>query len=369
MVASDSAAHVAWALGHLGQGAGSPFASVIGQRYQRGAGWLIAVDAAPVIQMAAEDDAPPIELAAMMGVKYIFLEQRAPAGAEENEVTLVFPGARTGMGSWLADAGSGGAAEYLPADALLAGYVSTREPKQLFQEFMALMTRANESFDADLAEVNEKLGAGYLENLTAALGTEAAFALNGFSVNGPAWMMTAVAYNPAVIDSSLRTLMDTVNAELEADEQDKRIVFSQETVDGRVWNTMTPGGLPFGITWTYDGGYMVAGSDRASAERAIATRNGGAQLVWSTEFLDQLPSSAGIHPSAFAWLNAKGALSLFADLAQNPALKELLAGRDPALVVFDGSAEQIHAASRARLTGWIMDMMLLESLGRMQGVQ
>ena len=166
MVVSNSPANLAWALGHLGQGAGSPFAAAIGERYRRGAGWLIGIDAAPVITMAAGDDAPPVELAGMIGMKYLFLEQRAPAGAEENEVTLVFQGARTGMASWLADAGSGGAAEYLPADALLAGYVSTREPWQLFQEFTALMTKENESFDADLAQANEKLGAGFIENLT-----------------------------------------------------------------------------------------------------------------------------------------------------------------------------------------------------------
>ena len=102
----------------------------------------MGIDAPAVVAMAAGDDAPPIELAAMIGMKYLFVEQRAPAGAEENEVTLVFEGARTGMASWLADAGSGGAAEYLPADSLLAGYVSMREPLQLFQEFTALMTEA-----------------------------------------------------------------------------------------------------------------------------------------------------------------------------------------------------------------------------------
>jgi hypothetical protein len=364
MVVSDSPAHLTWALGHLGQGAGSPFAAAIGDRYLRGAGWLIGVDAAPVFEMASGDDAPPVELAAMVGVKYLFVEQRAPAGAEENEVTLVFQGERRGMASWLAAAGSGGAAEYLPADALLAGYVSTREPRQLFQEFTALMMRENESFDADLAQLNEKLGAGYLEKLTAALGTEAAFALNGFSVNGPAWIMAAVANDPAVIDASLQTLVDAFNAELGPDEQDKRILFGQEGAGGRLWGTMKAGGIPFGITWTYDGGYMVAASDRASAERAIATRNGGAQLVWSPEFLGQLPSSAGIHPSAFAWLNTKGALGVFSALAQSGPLTELLAGRDPVLVVFDGTAEQIHAASRARLTGLIMDAMMLESLSR-----
>ena len=34
----------------------------------------------------------------MIGMKYLFLEQRAPAGAEENEVTLAFQGATNGNG-------------------------------------------------------------------------------------------------------------------------------------------------------------------------------------------------------------------------------------------------------------------------------
>jgi hypothetical protein len=109
---------------------------------------------------------------------------------------------------------------------------------------------------------------------------------------------------------------------------------------------------------------MVAASDRASAERAIATRNGGSPLVWSPEFLGQLPSSAGLHPSAFAWLNTKGALGILSALTSNPALGELVAGRDPILVVFDGTPEQIHAASRTRISGLIMDVMLIESLSR-----
>jgi hypothetical protein len=364
MVVSDSSAHLAWALAHLGQGSVSPFAAAIGERYRRGAGWLMAVDAAPVIEKAAGDDAPPVELAAMVGLKYLFVEQRAPAGAEENEVTLVFQDARKGLASWLADAGSGGAAEYLSADALLAGYISTREPRQLFQEFTALLMQENESFRSDMAQVNEKLGAGYLENLTGALGTEAAFAVNGFSVSGPAWVMAAVANDPATIDGSLQRLADAFNAELGPDEQDRQILFAQEGAGGRVWSTMKAGGLPFGITWTYDRGYLLAASDRASAERAIATRNGGSQLVWSSEFLGQLPSSAGMHPSAFAWLNTKGALGVFSGLVQSPTLADLMAGRDPVLVVFGGTAEQIHAGSRARLTGLIMDVMLLESLGR-----
>ena len=173
-----------------------------------------------------------------------------------------------------------------------------------------------------------------------------------------------LANNPSVIDSSIQKLADTFNAELGPDEQGKRIVFAQESAGGRTWSTMRPGGLPLGVTWTYDRGYMVAASDRGVAERAIATRNGGSPLVWSPEFLGQLPSSAGLHPSAFGWLNTKGALGILATLAPSPAFSELVAGRDPILVVFDGTPEQIHAASRTRVSGLIMDLMLLESLGR-----
>src|SRR5678816_922972 len=147
-------------------------------------------------------------------MKYVFLEQRAPAGALENEVTFAFQGERKGMGSWLADAGSGGAAEYLPSDALLAGYVSTREPLQLFEELTAQITRAEPDFERGLATLDEKFGAGFVQNLTAALGTEAALAVTGLTATGPAWVLASVVNNPPVIDSSLQKLVETFNAEL-----------------------------------------------------------------------------------------------------------------------------------------------------------
>ena len=364
LIVSNSPSHLAWAIAHLGQGAGSSFAAALEDRYRRGVGWLFGMDAPPVVKMASGDDVPPIELAGRIGMKYVFMEQRAPAGAVENEVTFEFQGARTGMGSWLADAGSGGAAEYLPADVLLAGYVSTREPLQLFEEFIAQITRSEPAFEHDLATMDEKLGAGFVQNLAGALGTEAAFALTGLSTSGPTWVMASVANNPPVIDSSLQKLVEAFNAELGPDEQSKRIVLQQENAGGRTWSTMKPGGLPVGIVWTYDGGYLVAASDRGVAERAIATRNGGSPLVWSPEFLGQLPWSAGLHPSAFAWLNAKGALGILSTLSSNPKIGELVAGHDPILVLFDGTPELIHAASRTRISGLIMDVMLIESLGR-----
>ncbi len=56
MVVSNSPSHLAWALAHVGQGAGSPFAAAIGERYRRGVGWLIGIDAPPLVAMGSNDE-------------------------------------------------------------------------------------------------------------------------------------------------------------------------------------------------------------------------------------------------------------------------------------------------------------------------
>ena len=67
------------------------------------------------------------------------------------------------------------------------------------------------------------------------MGTEVAFALQGFSASGPTWVMVGLANDPAVIDSSLSKLVDTINAELPPGEQDKRCTSSRRRAraDGR----------------------------------------------------------------------------------------------------------------------------------------
>lgn len=362
LVLSDSQEHVAWALQHLGQGAGSSFAAAIGERYQRGAGWLAAVDAAAVIQMAEGDDAPPAELARLAGLQYLFFEQRTPGGAEENEVTATFDGERSGIASWLADGGSGGAAEFLPADALVAGYVSTREPGQLFQEFKTLMAAQGVSVDSELDPVEDEFGNGFVENLMDAMGTEAAFALQGLSLTGPTWVAIGLVNDPSVVDASIRRVVDVCNANLAPDGSETGCTLEQDATNGQVWTTFRSGELPVGVTWSYYGGYLIAASDRGIGERAIAARNTGSALVWSSGFRAQLPASAALHPSAFAWLNTRGALGLFSAVAPDSPVASLLSGRDPVLLVVDGRADQIHLASRTRLSGVVIDALLLGSL-------
>jgi len=153
-----------------------------------------------------------------------------------------------------------------------------------------------------------------------------------------------------------------INAELEQAGKAERLIIEQETVDGRLWTTMKFAPQPLSVTWTYDRGYIVAGSSRGIASKAIATRNGGSPLPWSPAFRQQLPVSAGLHPSGFAWLNVSGAFQGLETLIPSPMVQKLVAEREPILVAFSGLTEQIRAVSRTRLSGMVMNLLLLRGM-------
>ena len=366
LVLSDSPEHLQRLLGSLGQETATPFTREIAARYQHGVGWLLAMDVESIFAQAGTPGPAGSEFVGVNQTKHLFLERRDTAGAEENALTVTFKGPRMGMASFLANSGSGGAAEYVPGDVIAAGYVSTREPKQMFEEMLALMTRSDPSAAGRLTQVESALGVSFTNDLAASVGTESAFGVDSISTKGPVWMMAVLVNNPATLDNSIRRLVEAWNAERAREGQLQRITIEQETTNGRTWMSVKSSAAPMALVWTYDRGYMVAGSDRGIALRAIATRNGGSPLVWSQSFQQQLSGSTGLHPSGFAWLNTKGAFQGYAALVPNPALRSLIMEQDPILIAFSATEEQIRAASRTRLSRLIMDMMLLRGLGKTQ---
>jgi len=292
---------------------------------------------------------------AALGQNGVIGEPRKP-GVEENEMALAFKRTRAGIASMLAATGSGGAAEYLSTDSIAAIYASTREPQQVFEELAALLSQFSPAFQGSLATVEAQIGTSFSNDLARAFGTESAFAIEGVSATGPVWTMAVLVNDSSVIDSAMRKLPDAVNDGFEKAGKPDRMKIEQESLDGRTWKKLNI--PPFSITWTYDRGYMVAGSDRGAAAKAVATRNGGTPLVWSSLFQQQLSSSTGLHPSGFVWLNTKGTFEALAALAPNPVVRELLAQRDPILVSFGGTTEQIRVVSRTGLSGLILNLML-----------
>ncbi|MBN1570044.1 MAG: FecR domain-containing protein [Acidobacteria bacterium] len=363
MVFSDSPAHLQWLQGNMGQSGATPFTEAIAQRYQRGVGWMLAMDMDSMISLSASADST---LAKEHQVKHLFLERHEVQGTEDNEMAITFKGPRMGMASFLANSGSTGAAEYISGDAIAAAYISTREPRQMFDEMMALISRSSQASMGQLAEAEAKLGISFGDDFAASLGTESAFGLENITLTGPVWVMAGMVHDPAKLESTIQKLVDVANAELARQGKTEQLILSRETIDGRTWTTLKPPKVPASITWTYDEGYIVAGSDRGVVLKALTTRHGGSPLIYSAAFQQQLSPGAGLHPSGFAWLNTKGALQGLANMATNPAIRNLIAERDPILVTFSATTEQIRAASRTRLSGLIMDIMLLQGLSQLR---
>ena len=71
-----------------------------------------------------------------------------------------------------------------------------------------------------------------------------------------------------------------------------------------------------------------------------------------------------MHPAAFAWLNAKGALGILSAFSANPALTQLLAGATRSSWSSTARRNRSTPPAGPGLTGVLVDAMLIDSLGR-----
>jgi hypothetical protein len=77
-----------------------------------------------------------------------------------------------------------------------------------------------------------------------------------------------------------------------------------------------------------------------------------------------MPTLAGTQISGFAWFNLGSTADLLGGFAKSPAMRRLLAVREPSLITFNGETEQIQIASRTRFTNLMLDTMLSAGAGR-----
>jgi len=349
LAVSESAADLNAVYATLGQGAATPFAAEIARRYQRGAGWMLAVNVEGTGSKPAE--------AAVLGVdgmRHVIFEQRSENGNDQNDATLTFNGARRGVASWLAAPAASGAAEYIGAEAVVAVAGLTKNPRVALDELLTALGRLHPEALTDLREFEQATGVRVADDLAGSLGADFAFSIETPTLPMPGWMLAAEVTRASTLEASVRRFVDAANARIS--DPKKRVVLGQETASGRQWTTLRLPESPAPVTlyWTYDRGYLIMSMDRAVAARAIATRNGGFPLVRSAGFRQRLPVSASMHQSGFVWMNTTEALRQLVAAAA-PAWKDLLNNRG-LLVVLNGETDRITAQSKTRLTSVVLDL-------------
>jgi hypothetical protein len=347
LLVSQSAAHLNAAVAQMGQGAGTAFAQEIARRYQRGAGWMLAVNAEAMMT-----NAPAVLLE--QGVRHVFFEQRADASGDQNEAAMTFNGARRSIASWLGAPAAAASAEYVSSDALMAFSGVTKNPRAAFDDFLGLMGRVQPDFVPELRKFEAMTGVRLADDVAAALGADFAFAIENAALPAPGWTLAMEVTRPTALDGAVRRFVDAYNQQVGATNAAVRVTFAQETANGRAWNVLKSGTVA--LYWTYDRGYLVASMDRAVAVKALATRNGGFPLVRSARFREQLPVANTVHQSGFVWVNATGAVAQLAGVV--PGLKAFAEGRGPVLVTLQGETERMVASSRTRLTSLLVDLAM-----------
>lgn len=355
LLASDTPANLALLGAQLGGGASSPFAAEITEHYERGVGWLAAMDVAAFGAAFRQDELS--RLLGLSSMRYLFLEQRSGTAGDESEATLSFRGAREGIASWLAAPGGIGSAEYVSPDAIAASAGSTRDPRQAFDQLLSILG-ADSEIMTQIRELESETGIDVRDDVAASLGTDFVIALEGMSLAEPQWIAVFEVLNPGALDQAVRRMVATFNMHVGADQPEFRLSFTEESVNGRTWKMLsnsTP--APDALSWTYDRGYLVASTDRATALRAINVRDSASSLIHSSKFQQQFPSGGGVHNSGFFWLD----LGRFADVLA-PLGQETLGlenGGGPLLIVITGDDDWIRWATRARLTSLIFDLLLI----------
>ena len=355
LLASDTPANLALLSAQLGGGASTSFAAEIAAHYQRGVGWLAAIDVAAM--NAAYQQEELSRLLGLSSMRYLFLEQRSGAAGDETEATLSFSGARQGMASWLAAPGGIGSAEYISPDVIAASSGSTRDPREAFDQLLSALGPESEMME-QIRELEAETGIDMRDDIAASLGTDFVIAIEGLSLTGPQVVVVAEVLNAGALDEAVRRLVATFNRQVGADQPEQQLSFTEEVVDGRTWNVLSEGGSTAGaVSWTYDHGYLVASPNRAVALRAIAVRDSASSLIRSAKFQQQFPSGGGIHNSGFLWLDVGRFAEVLASLGWDSLGLENRA--EPVLVVITGDDDWIRWASRARLTSLIFDFLLI----------
>lgn len=335
----------------------TPFGNEIRARYSRGAGWLLAVNIEQSILSRTNSVQNQAALLATGAnrMRYLFMEQKSVGSVNENAALLTFNGPREGLANWLASPAATAAGEYISADALIAGSVTTRNPRQLFDSLLDTLSRMAPESVAHLREFERKTGVNFANDIMGALGTDYAYAVETPTLPIPGWIAAAEVYRQASLDESLRRFVEAFNRE----SPNNKLILATETSGGRTWTTLRASSVTAtALQMTYDRGYLLMGTDRATLVRAIQTRAGGFPLVRSAKFRNQLPTGAGVHQSAFLWINTSESVRTMLSSVVTGQLAALLQSREPVLVLINGETERIGATSRNRITSLVFDMLL-----------
>jgi hypothetical protein len=365
---SSSAARLRQINAQLDAGqAGGFAASAFGQRmlasYAGGASLLVGIDLAP-IHRAAEHTSEQAQRAGFTDMRFVVIERKEAFARSENQVAFEFSRNRRGIPSWMGAPGPIGALEFVSSRASLVSAMVSKSPALMLDDVLGMQQRASDG----LAEMEARLGLRLREDIAASLGNDFAFAFDGPFLPTPSWKLILEVNDPQRLQYSLEQIVQHAN--LETAQQGKPgVTLRQESVDGRIYYSLSRGGSAFEAHYTFAEGYAVVAPTRAMVRRALQVRAGGETLLRSAEFRSLLPSGQQADVSGLVYQNLAASLEPLAGqltAEQLGALQAVASSSGPSLLCAYGEPERIRLVSRSGSLG--SDLNKLAALGLVQSI-
>jgi hypothetical protein len=350
-----------------GQFTETPFYQKITQSYADGAGWLFCVDMEQIVDHSVQtkqgaQGLPP----GLSQMQYLSMERRQVAGKTENRAAVTFTSRREGMAAWLAAPAPMGSADFVSPEASLAASFVIKDPRSILEELFQFAGQNDPAFGQNLADFEAKTGISVLNDISAPLGGDLTFALDGPLLPTLGWKLVIEVNDPEKLQATIGRLVESFNREAPPN-AGKLQLATQQIGPQRYFALSNSKGRGFEIDYTFVDSYMIAAPSRALLTRAIQNRQAGYTLFQSQLFRSQLPSDGYTNFSAILYHNLAMVLTPLSQQLkaigglspqQQQSLDTLSANSAPGLIYAYGEPDRIVVASDSGFMGLDVNSLL-----------
>jgi len=381
MIASPDALQLRLVAGRLQQSESGGFHQTrfyqkIMQSYRDGAGWLFCVDMEQIVGSYVHNPRrtkplPP----GFDNLEYLVIERR-DVGKTETRASVTFSPGRKGIAAWLAEPAPMGSLDFVSPEASLAASLVMKEPASLVDEIFQFAESSDPNVREHLAQLESNLGVSVRDDISAPLGGEVTFALDGPILPMPSWKVIAEVYDRDRLQSTISRLADNFNRQASPDAG--RLQLTQRRFGSQTYFTLrNDRHADFEIDYAFVDSYWIIGPSQSLIARAIQNRQAGYTLTRSQAFHQQLPTDGYTNFSALFYHNIAPALTPLAEQlksmgalnsGQQHELDVLRENSAPGLIYAYGEPDRIVVASSSGFMGLNLDTLLAIGEGKRKGV-
>jgi hypothetical protein len=285
------------------------FAQSLSAIYGEGTDWLFAADLDGIVNSINRNRSQATDQMAVVqsflgfdSVNDLFVDFKSVNGQATTRAAVTFSQDRSGVASWIAEAGPMGGLEFVSPQAMAVASGLTRDIGSIVGEVFLALERLGPEPWGRIVEFQQEHRFDLQYDLASAFGGEFVFAIDGPVLPEPSWKAVFEVYNSAVLQNAIERMVFEFNRV--ADLQGRPLLeLSAETAGGRIYHTLAMGGATVEAHYVYSGGYMVIAPSRALVSQALQYDDTRTTLGNSTAFRQLFPSGGQNYCSAVFYQN------------------------------------------------------------------